>query len=71
MQQVRNRESKQPRVFKAGGEGSLRGWTNSLSHSNIAVHPLNRASVALVLGGEVVQSLDGAVCEESLGPLPR
>lgn len=57
MQQVRNRESREPWVFKVGGEGSLRGWKNSLSHSNIAVHTLNRASVALVLGGEVAGSV--------------
>lgn len=62
MQQIRNRKSRQPWVFKAGAEGSIRGWMNSLSHSNIAVHPLNRASVALVLGGEVSGSVTEWSC---------
>ena len=29
--------------------GRLRGWMNSLSHNDITIHLLNRASVALVL----------------------
>lgn len=49
------------------GEGELKGLENSLSHSKIAMHPLNRAPAASVLVGKLlIQALNGVAWRDTL-----